>query len=295
MGDVIAINDCNGNVFAQYVYDEWGKCISILPAIEGNETIANANPLRYRGYYYDNETGYYYLQSRYYDPSICRFINSDIAEISQMSKDIPVGTNLFAYCNNDCVNILDEFGTIAKIDAAIAIVMFVVYYIAIEKLKVNSDYVFESKRILIDSKGNYIVKIVYYKSKKHKKSFVLSLGDKNSWDKEANINYRLNTDFVNNQAKYIQSEYNKGASTSLTNSGPDILGINIASATLAMHLISQGIKANKIRSYYNKVWGKKKIVAGKSSNYYLFNITKGGKKLNGWYAYNYTNGQVKIL
>jgi RHS repeat-associated protein len=69
-----------------------------------------ANPLRYRGYYYDQETGYYYLQSRYYDPSICRFINSDIPEIAQQSKDEEIGLNSFAYCASDPVNCIDPNG-----------------------------------------------------------------------------------------------------------------------------------------------------------------------------------------
>lgn len=66
--------------------------------------------LRYRGYYQDAETDYYYLQSRYYDANICRFINADIPEIAQMSKDILVGANLFAYCNNNPVNNSDSSG-----------------------------------------------------------------------------------------------------------------------------------------------------------------------------------------
>ena len=81
MGDVLGITEANGNLIAQYLYDDWGKLVSIDTADEETSTayreIAEANPLRYRGYYYDRETGYYYLQSRYYDPSICRFINAD--------------------------------------------------------------------------------------------------------------------------------------------------------------------------------------------------------------------------
>ena len=114
MGDVVVLSDSDGNIFAEYVYDAWGSLVTINTADENNAeqlALANANPLRYRGYYYDNETGYYYLQSRYYDPSICRFINADVAEIAQMTKDIPVGTNAFAYCNNDPVNISDPSGT----------------------------------------------------------------------------------------------------------------------------------------------------------------------------------------
>lgn len=116
MGDIIAITDSEGNVIAQYVYDEWGKLLNVYTINEDNAEqveAANANPLRYRGYYYDTETSYYYLQSRYYDASICRFINADIPEIAQLSKGIPAGTNLFTYCNNDPVNNSDPNGTIS--------------------------------------------------------------------------------------------------------------------------------------------------------------------------------------
>lgn len=90
------------------------------------------NPLRYRGYYYDTETGYYYLQSRYYDPSICRFINSDIPEIAGMSKGISAGTNLFAYCNNKPINLSDptgEFPVQIVIGALIGAVLGAVGYL----------------------------------------------------------------------------------------------------------------------------------------------------------------------
>ena len=117
MGDVAAITDAQGELVASYYYDDWGGIIGVLPAEFATEEqidAANKNPLRYRGYYFDSETGYYYLQSRYYDPEICRFINADIPEIAQMSKDIPVGTNLFAYCNNDPLNNCDADGNWAE-------------------------------------------------------------------------------------------------------------------------------------------------------------------------------------
>ena len=113
MGDVISITDAQGNELAEYEYDEWGKLILTRADNQLNESIANINPIRYRGYYYDTETGYYYLQSRYYDPSICRFINSNIAEIAGMSKGISAGTNLFGYCNNNPVNDSDPTGNIS--------------------------------------------------------------------------------------------------------------------------------------------------------------------------------------
>ena len=101
-GDVIAILDTNSNVVARYTYDAWGNILSITDAsgnaITSSLHIANVNPIRYRGYYYDTETGWYYLNSRYYDPSVKRFINEDaILDISTAFTDM----NLFAYCGND--------------------------------------------------------------------------------------------------------------------------------------------------------------------------------------------------
>ena len=113
-GDVIALADQNGNLIAKYSYDPWGKLLSVTPNGWLDEQnayyleVAEANPLRYRGYYYDSETGFYYLQSRYYDPEIGRFINAD----SYASTDATglLSTNMFAYCENDPVNKSDPSG-----------------------------------------------------------------------------------------------------------------------------------------------------------------------------------------
>ena len=81
-GDVVALADSTGAVIAKYAYDPWGAIEKITDG-EGNDIsgdashIANINPIRYRGYYYDTETGFYYLQSHYYDPEIGRFINTN--------------------------------------------------------------------------------------------------------------------------------------------------------------------------------------------------------------------------
>ena len=113
MGDVISITDTAGALVANYEYSAWGKVLT------ADSSIAQQNPLRYRGYYYDNETEYYYLQSRYYDSNICRFINADAYKYAQRLKDDSAGLNLFAYCCNDPINNTDYFGT-AKIHTLIA-------------------------------------------------------------------------------------------------------------------------------------------------------------------------------
>ncbi len=101
-GDVVQIIDANGVMQAEYVYSPWGEIISA----EGD--LAEVNPLRYRGYYYDSETGFYYLRSRYYDPENHRFINAD-TYASTDSGDA-ISCNMFAYCNNNLVVFLDSTG-----------------------------------------------------------------------------------------------------------------------------------------------------------------------------------------
>lgn len=107
MGDVISITDTSGTVVANYEYDAWGKVLT------ANSSIAQQNPLRYRGYYYDNETGYYYLQSRYYGPDICRFINADSPKIVSTSKTVYSGINYYTYCYNNPINNTDSTGAFA--------------------------------------------------------------------------------------------------------------------------------------------------------------------------------------
>lgn len=105
MGDVISITDTSGTIVGNYEYDVWGI------VIHSDSDIANINPIRYRGYYYDNETGYYYLQSRYYDSSICRFINADLPMYVLILKGITSGINSFSYCFNNPIMFNDITGT----------------------------------------------------------------------------------------------------------------------------------------------------------------------------------------
>lgn len=100
-GDVVKLIQENGDVAAQYTYDAWGN-------VSSSGKLAEINPLRYRGYYYDNETGFYYLQSRYYDPANRRFINADIYASTDSSD--AVACNMFAYCGNNPVTNSNESG-----------------------------------------------------------------------------------------------------------------------------------------------------------------------------------------
>ena len=88
-GDVVAILDENGNAVVSYGYDAWGAPLWCTGELA--ETLGKVQPFRYRGYVFDEETGLYYLRSRYYNPRWGRFVNADGAIIQK---------NLFAYCSN---------------------------------------------------------------------------------------------------------------------------------------------------------------------------------------------------
>nr|WP_243108464.1 RHS repeat-associated core domain-containing protein [Maliibacterium massiliense] len=104
-GDVIGLVDNAGAVVVEYTYDAWGKPLSVTGSAAG--TVGKKNPYRYRGYRYDEETGFYYLQSRYYDPEMGRFINVDnIAGLVGRLSD----HNVFAYCANNPVMYADPTG-----------------------------------------------------------------------------------------------------------------------------------------------------------------------------------------
>jgi len=111
-GNISAILDSNGNIVVEYKYDSWGNH-AVLDAngadIASATHIGNLNPFRYRGYYYDAETGLYFLKTRYYDPEVGRFITID--DISYIDPETINGLNLYAYCGNNPVMGYDPDGT----------------------------------------------------------------------------------------------------------------------------------------------------------------------------------------
>ncbi len=98
-GDTVAILDENGNAVVSYGYDAWGAPLWCTGELA--ETLGKVQPFRYRGYVFDEETGLYYLRSRYYNAQWGRFVNAD----SILTK------NLFAYCSSSPVNNKDAKGT----------------------------------------------------------------------------------------------------------------------------------------------------------------------------------------
>lgn len=104
-GDITEIVDKDGKAVAEYAYDAWGN---MLTENNGTLTVGKLNPFRYRSYVYDEETGLYYLQSRYYDPLTGRFLNADVYADTQSGT--PLSTNMFAYCENNAINKSDDEG-----------------------------------------------------------------------------------------------------------------------------------------------------------------------------------------
>ena len=124
-GDIVAVYDGNGTKYGEYAYDAWGKC-SIIYDKDG---IATKNPYRYRGYYLDKETDLYYLNSRYYDPEVGRFLSAD--SLGYMDPERVNGLNLYAYCNNNPVMYIDPDGTEVVILSIFALLALLVSAVAV--------------------------------------------------------------------------------------------------------------------------------------------------------------------
>ena len=109
-GDIVALLNGAGNVVVSYAYDAWGAPIGKSGSMA--ETLGSVQPFRYRGYVFDEETGLYYLRSRYYNAERCRFVNADI---DMGNYNEVLSTNLYLYCLNDPVDRIDEFGLASRL------------------------------------------------------------------------------------------------------------------------------------------------------------------------------------
>ena len=113
-GDIVKILDEDGISYASYVYDSWGNILEE----KGEPILRRLNPLRYRGYVYDEDTAMYYLQSRYYDPITGRFINADDTAYIGSSGTV-LSCNIFVYCENNPINLYDYTGNCCYLDGGI--------------------------------------------------------------------------------------------------------------------------------------------------------------------------------
>ena len=105
-GDIVAVYNENGTKLVSYTYDAWGK-VTTTYHNSGAYTAAQYNSFRYRGYYYDTELGFYYLNSRYYDPETSRVISAD----TYLGANADINSyNQFAYCSNNPIRYIDPSG-----------------------------------------------------------------------------------------------------------------------------------------------------------------------------------------
>ena len=133
-GDVPHILNSAGGVVGTYEYDAWGN----ITNLSSLTSIARQNPFRYRGYYYDTESGLYYLNSRYYNPEWGRFLNADSGIYSV--GDTVHGYNLFAYCNDNPIMCCDPNGTFSM--SALMTTLHAITYVTSEA----ADYIETEKK-----------------------------------------------------------------------------------------------------------------------------------------------------
>ena len=150
-GDITAIVDNELFLVCRYEYDDWGKCTAYSSEFDYND-IGNLNPFRWRSYYYDTESGLYYLQSRYYDPETGRFINADDVNYIGVSGT-QIGYNPFAYCENDPVNGWDPSGRLQKEMATV--------YEAINYFQTLNASSKERSAYIYDQNIGYISNLIY--------------------------------------------------------------------------------------------------------------------------------------
>ena len=152
-GDIVKILDEDGQEKADYVYNAWGNIIS-----QSDDELASINPLRYRGYVYDEDTTLYYLQTRYYDPTTGRFINADDTAYIGATGTV-LSANIFTYCENNPINYTDSTGRFLLVDDIVYLIVLgtiVVSAVVITYSILSIPAVKESINRLCDLIGNSV-------------------------------------------------------------------------------------------------------------------------------------------
>ena len=145
-GDIVKILDEVCQEKASYVYNAWGNILS-----QSEDELSSINPLRYRGYVYDEDTTMYYLQTRYYDPKTGRFINADDTAYVDTNSGTPLSANMFAYCENNFINNVDKTGHFFLVDD--------LAYLVVGALVIAVAAVFLSSPAVRDALKNKVVRV----------------------------------------------------------------------------------------------------------------------------------------
>ena len=213
-GDITAVYNENGVKVLSYTYDAWGNHTTTWHTGMGTDLFADYNPFRYRGYYYDTETGWYYLQSRYYNPKWGRFLNAD--GLISTGQGL-LGYNMYAYCNNCPIMYVDHTGTDAiyvSTKEKLPVVGHALVYIQDEqgqwyKTQFEGDF-YDKSSAIITIKPMSFSDIMYH-LEQEKVDFVYLEGDYSEGARiagqysEGNTQYNGNYDlFTNNCTDYTQ-------------------------------------------------------------------------------------------
>ena len=151
-GDITKIVNHQGKVMVEYTYDAWGNILKEKSNVNPSyATVKEFNPFRYRGYVYDTDTGLYYLQTRYYDPTTGRFIDADDTAYVDTNTGTPLSTNMFAYCENNFINNVDKTGHFFLVDD--------LAYLVVGALVITVAAVFLSSPAVRNALKNKIVRV----------------------------------------------------------------------------------------------------------------------------------------
>ena len=251
VGDVTSAVDENGRMIGLYQYDAWGDETSHFFNTTNTDEyhFMSINPMLYRGYYFDHDSGFYYLQSRYYVAFWGRFLNSDLPEYAQQQKNMYNGINLFAYCCNDPVNNSDSTG-------------FSVVYKTIPLMKkflkdflLKGKTITDASKIKRDSTGLQYIDIKYQKSKKNKNKLRLTFGNKKAWDSSIKYAKDRTSKMGNFYWNTFCDAFSECTASGWRNCGGST-GVAIVSlGTVIGNLIYSKTKIGQMSSNYYKVWG----------------------------------------
>ncbi len=284
-GDITGIANENGDTIVTYTYDSWGK-LSYIYDSEANDEEARillkVSPFTYRGYCYDYDMEMYYLQSRYYNPGIGRFINTDDTQIAIASQGEILGANLFSYCENNPINYTDPTGYASKTVSQASkdvLMSFLKNYLLKGKTITSTESMMSNKYGLCASD------VKYKKSKNNTNKLKVTWGGKNAWLSTANNYFDENYLVLSNYyCSQINSEMTKLGISVYDNF--NFANVQVMSVALTYMLISAEVQKSTIKKKVKAVYGDSN--SRRNQNCYMFQVTKESS-VNGWYAFNPTN------